>query len=655
MRPGSRVLLLITAAAVITVVGAGVSGAATTSRIVFAADRSPSTSGDVYRLTLTGKRIDLSNNPAPDSAPTVSPNGKTVAFLSSRGGQIAIYVVGINGTGLRRISPLLGAYPAIGLFFDASIVWSPDGKQLAVQLLNFNVGRVYLVNASGGGWRTISLPGDVASAAPSWSPDGRWLAYIGGKSSNEVRILDRTGRSHWSVPGKGAFWSAQDRLAVQVSKTKIAVYGAPADKLASFAGEWAAWSPDGTQLATLTAKGTLYLHARGSGEPILAGAGWGFDVALEDPSDTAIEWVNAKTVAISNKFKWAGYNVVSRTNVTLRGPFADAAGVLSPDRKYAAVSVLGPNTATLAVARSGGRATTIAKAASCGIGDPYDELAFVPSDRSLIYVSGCYSPPGDLYSVNPDGSGLQQLTDSTADEVEPSLSPDGSTIAYVHQAPIFCFKCGNTIWSAGADGRDPRQLTAPAAPSADESPPFDDYPSFSPDGSTILFARSTGPSGFLADPSASGLYEVGASGGQSTALGVVGSQPSWGPAQLAYLNDKGALTTSNPDGSNPQPLTYKGQPIGGFTAWSSDGRLAVYGGSGAEALIYLSTGNVILLPGLQLSLNDGGITWSPDGSELAFIAENSEGIADVYTVHADGTGLDRLTHDLGATRGVSWR
>lgn len=643
------------AAAVITAVGATHSGAAGTPRIVFAANRSPSTSGEVYRLTLSGKRTDLSSNPAPDSAPSVSPNGKTVAFLSSRGGQMAIYVVGIDGTGLRRISPLLGPYPSIGLFFNASIVWSPTGKELAVQLFDFNVGRVYLVRPSGGGWRPISLPGDVVVAAPSWSPDGRWLSYIGGKSSNEVRILAGTGLSHWSVLGTGAFWSAQDRLAVQASSTRIAVYGAPAHKLASFAGTWAAWSPDGDQLATLTAKGTLYLHARGAGKPVLAGAGWAFDVALQKPSDETLEWVNADTVAISNGFKWAGYNVVSRTNVTLRGPFANAGGVLSPDRKYAAASLAGTKTDTLAVARSGGGSRTIARAADCGLGNPYNELAFVPGDRSLIYVSGCYDPPSDLYSIDPDGSGLQQLTNSTADEIEPSLSPDGSTIAYVQQAPVFCFQCGDTIWSAQADGGNPRKLTAPPAPTSNDSPPFDDYPSFSPDGSKILFARSTDPPGLLSDPGASGLYEVGATGGPPTALGVVGSQPAWGPAQLAYLNDKGALTISNPDGSDPQPLTYEGQSISGFTAWSSDGRLAVYGASPTESVIYLSTGKFILLPRLQLSLDDGGIAWSPDGSELAFIADDSEGIADVFTVHADGTGLERLTHDLGATRGISWR
>jgi len=37
----------------------------------------------------------------------------------------------------------------------------------------------------------------------------------------------------------------------------------------------------------------------------------------------------------------------------------------------------------------------------------------------------------DIYTVHPDGTGLQPLADSPGDEIQPVWSPDGSLIAYM--------------------------------------------------------------------------------------------------------------------------------------------------------------------------------------------------------------------------------
>jgi len=50
----------------------------------------------------------------------------------------------------------------------------------------------------------------------------------------------------------------------------------------------------------------------------------------------------------------------------------------------------------------------------------------------------------------------------------------------------------------------------------------------------------------------------------------------------------------------------------------------------------------------------GPPSWSPDGRTIAFIGRSGKADADIYTVHADGTGLRKLTHWPGSSLGPEW-
>jgi len=92
--------------------------------------------------------------------------------------------------------------------------WSPDGKMIAFwdgsnggrrQMTYMNPGRIYAVSADGGG-PVLLLAGNIGD--PTWSPDGRSIAYHYFASPVfEVRVLDLQSQKSTTVPGSQGIWS----------------------------------------------------------------------------------------------------------------------------------------------------------------------------------------------------------------------------------------------------------------------------------------------------------------------------------------------------------------------------------------------------------------------------------------------------------------
>jgi Tol biopolymer transport system component len=104
-----------------------------------------------------------------EAGPSLSPDGRSVAFVSNRDGQWDIYVGLVTGGSLIRITN------------DANVEtrprWSPDGVYILFARLNdLGLSDVWIVPALGGATRRIVLNG----VNPTWSPDGRAIAYASG-------------------------------------------------------------------------------------------------------------------------------------------------------------------------------------------------------------------------------------------------------------------------------------------------------------------------------------------------------------------------------------------------------------------------------------------------------------------------------------------
>jgi Tol biopolymer transport system component len=120
-----------------------------------------------------------------DQNPTVSLDGKRVAFESNRSGRDEVWVSDPDGSSARALTSFNG--PVTG-----SPNWSPDGSRIAFDSMTSGP-QIYVMEASGANRRQITADGGF-NAMPAWSPDGRWI-YFTSRRSGEHQI--------WRMPATG--------------------------------------------------------------------------------------------------------------------------------------------------------------------------------------------------------------------------------------------------------------------------------------------------------------------------------------------------------------------------------------------------------------------------------------------------------------------
>jgi TolB protein len=130
----------------------------------------------VRPLTATGKLADNMN-------PTYSPDGRRVAFMSTRPGRGQIYVMDADGANQR---PLFG-FEGDGSAYSPE--WSPDGNKVAFHR-DIAGGRHVLVYDFGTG-RATAVTSAGRNEDPSWAPDSRHLVFRSSRGgSNQLWVLD---------------------------------------------------------------------------------------------------------------------------------------------------------------------------------------------------------------------------------------------------------------------------------------------------------------------------------------------------------------------------------------------------------------------------------------------------------------------------------
>lgn len=119
------------------------------------------------------------------TSPTISPSGQ-LAFSSAMGGDgsMEIYVSNLDGSNARRLTRTPKRV-------NISPRWNPKtGREIAFISDRAGTPQVYVMDSSGANQRPLIARGGQADS-PSWSPDGRYVAFTyGGAGSFQVFVAD---------------------------------------------------------------------------------------------------------------------------------------------------------------------------------------------------------------------------------------------------------------------------------------------------------------------------------------------------------------------------------------------------------------------------------------------------------------------------------
>ena len=447
-----------------------------------------------------------------ESAPAFSPDGLSIAFHESDadGG---IFVVGASGESARRLTTF-GFDPA----------WSPDGARLVFSTAEITdpyfrtaAGVLWIVAAEGGAPIEVTMAAPQDAAQPSWSPTGDRIAF-------------------WSVPGGGQ----RDIFTIPVTG------GAVVPVTLDAAVDWSpVWAPDGQGLYFSSDRGgVMNLWRIGVDEASGAASG-------------APEFVTAGVQASSDRPSLSrdGRRLAFRSSVRAINP------VMLP---------LDPATAHV------GRAAILDHANTIRI--PTD----VSPDGRWLALDNTGEPREDVVVSALDGSGMRRLTDDAARDRGAAWSYDGQFIAF------YTNRSGNwDVWRVGLDGGGLRPLMARA----------DDVllgAVFSPLGDRVVSPGNNGGL-YIAD-----LSDSVATGGDSRALPNTsladGSRffaTSWSPdgrSLAGYLR----ATSGAPSGVGVYDVTSAALRVAGAEAtmhvrWLADSRRVVYFTNGGTTLVVLDT------------------------------------------------------------------
>jgi tricorn protease len=464
--------------------------------------------GDIWTVPAAGGAAHiLISNPATESRPVYSPDGKHLAFVSTRTGGGDIYLFTFANSEVRRIT-----------FDDAPEVlngWSHDGRWLYFSTSSHDIAGqndIYRISVDGGTPMPVCADRYANEFFAAPSPDGQTIAISA--RGNAAAQWWRKGHSH-----------------LDESEIVLCHPGAPPTYTSVTDGQakeiWPMWSPDGKTL--------YYVSDRSGAENIWTKPLGGTAHEVTKFRDGRVLWPaisnDGRTIVFERDFGIWKMNVASgeaaRVSVTLRGAPAGETTehrsltngfeelALSPDGKKVAFVAHGQVFA--ASAKDGGDAARVTNTAGAE-----NQIAWTPDSKQLVYVSDRDGTP-HIFAYDFPTRIETQLTRGAQPDTQPQFSPDGKMLAFLRSAeqlivldmatkqehvaatghldrpPLGSARpymwAPDSKWLAfmPASDKNFRNVTIAAAAGGDAKPvsflanTFGDYVTWSPDGTYILF------------------------------------------------------------------------------------------------------------------------------------------------------------------------
>jgi Tol biopolymer transport system component len=240
----------------------------------------------------------------------------------------------------------------------------------------------------------------------------------------------------------------------------------------------------------------------------------------------------------------------------------------------------------------------------------------------------------DVYTMNPDGTGVFRVTTDPGRDINPRWSPDGSRIA------ISSNRGGEfDIWVVNADGTgDPVQVSGFGSETVRDS-----FPSWTADGQSIVFQRA-----FSAE-----VWSANADGsGGEAKLGdgfVPGASARGQKVAFTSTADLKLLVLNLGDGTTAQVTSGPANQLDAEPNWSARGNDLVFSRdtTGVQSDLYVvhshGTGLVRLTDTSSVAASEGSPVWSPDGTRIAFslcdFTGGVQGNCSLATMARDGTDV----------------
>ncbi len=488
--------------------------------------------GDLYSLPVAGGQAKQITSGLPfDSQPSISPDGKRIAFISDREGAENLWICNIDGSDPKQLSR-----DPQGDF--ASPSWTPDGDYVLVSRKPDNaLHEIWMYHVNGGSGVQVTK----SSPKPDTPPQQR-LRTLGAVASSDGKYFyyaRRTGSFSYNTTFP--IWQVVRRD--RVTGDEDVITSAPGSAFRPLI------SPDGKNLIFGTRQDTetgLRVRDLTTGEEKWLKYG----VQRDDQESAATRDVlpgfaftpDSKDIIISYGGKI--HRVQLATGETSDIPFtAHVSQDLGPQLKFASRVEEGPVKARLIQAPSES-----------------------PDGKQIVFSALMH-----LYKSDAAGK-AQRLTNGNAREFQPAWSPDGQWVAYVTWSDQ-----GGDIWKTRADGSgSPTKLT--------RIPAFYRDPVWSPDGKRIVAlrqprqARLTGTNGFAQSQLGMDVVWVPAEGGDATL--VVPARGTGRPhfandAERIYVYSNQGLQSFRWDGSDRRTLLkVEGRSRGPQPTPASDVRIS---------------------------------------------------------------------------------
>ena len=494
-------------------------------------------------------------------------NGYFLGLTFSRDGNYLYYVKGERGSNVRALYqvPILGGDSRQLLYdVDSEVTQSPDGKKIAFIRGYFKEKEkaLFVANADGSGEERLTTrraPEFNAMDNPSWSPDGKRIAFVvSGDDAqgyyvhiDEIGVEDRVERKistdrwrfitsiAWLSDGSGVLAVARDRTAIAGSSPQI----------------WRITYPGG-EAHRITSDINYYT-----------------DLSLAGDSKMLVAGSNAQTSSI---FVAEGGDS-NRARKILAENFAGLSGLSWTSDGRVLYSSAQRENRDIWVANadgSGQKQLTFDPA-----GDFYPSAS--PDGRYIAFLSN-RGNRWSLWRMNPDGSNAIELTRTDGENLAPRFSPDSRWVFYSADAGG-----KQVVWKISIDGGTPVKINDQEMHSH----------AVSPDGKLIAYYHR--PPDFNAPMQVQIVSAENGAVVKSFPLLGDGSRINWSPdgKSLDYIETREGVSNlmrMPMDGGKARQLTdWKSDQIFWF-AWSPDGKqLACVRGTNVKDLILMEDLNLV--------------------------------------------------------------